>query len=360
MNHQRIKSIIVLFFIITSQSVFAQTEQGLTSVPLTSEPSYYDYKNSWAVIIGINNYRYLHKLNFAVADAEAIKDLLIKEFEYKDDHITLLTDEQATLQRIRQIVGDELSRPGKVSENDRVLIYWAGHGHTVDLPNGGKMGYLIPVDGSIENLYSSCLSMSELNNFANLIPAKQVLFLIDAPFSGLAKERTRDLGDIGRDFDREYLERITSAKARQIITAGGDGEAVIESSRWRHSAFTYELIKGLKERRADYNDDGIITATELANYLKPSVNKRSNDRQTPQYRILDGEGEFAFVVNRTETDRSLNDTIPTFKLPPPKASAFTVIPSYLIRGSNDTLLTFDDIDQRFQRAFDSCGYCEKS
>jgi len=354
MKYQKTKSIIVLFFIITSKSMFAQIEQDSTSVPLSSESYYYDYQDSWAVIIGINNYRYLPELDFAITDAEAIKDVLIHEFDYKDDHIILLTEEQATLQRIREVLGDEL--PKKVRENDRVLVYWAGHGHVIDLPNGGEIGYLIPADGSLTNLYSTCLSMSEINSFAKLIPAKQLLLLIDAPFSGLATERTRDLGDI----DREYFERIIRAKAVQIITAGRPAEAVIESSRWGHSVFAYELIKGLKEKLADYNNDGIITATELATYLKPNVTKRSNYRQTPQYHILDGKGEFVFVSVKTETGRSLNDMIPIFKLPPPKASTFTVIPSYLIRQPNDTLLTFGDVDQSFQRVFDSCGYFEKS
>ena len=34
-------------------------------------------------------------------------------------------------------------------------------------------------------------------------------------------------------------------KARQIITAGGRGEKVIEKSEWGHSAFTKNLLSGL-------------------------------------------------------------------------------------------------------------------
>ena len=35
------------------------------------------YDNSWALIIGINKYENVQKLNYAVDDAESIKDILI-------------------------------------------------------------------------------------------------------------------------------------------------------------------------------------------------------------------------------------------------------------------------------------------
>jgi len=299
MMHLKIKLMALIFFIIITKALSAQTERGVKMVNPTSGKAYYDDQENWAVLIGINKFRYLtdSNLNFAVADAESIRDLIINEFGYKDDHIILLTDEQATSQRIRKELGDKLRR--MVKENDRVLVFWAGHGYTHNLPRGGKMGFLIPQDGNIMNeLYSTCLSMGEINNFANLIPAKHILFLVDACFSGLAANQIREINKdyINRDSaNRGYIEKITNLGVRQIITAGGEGETVIESSRWGHSAFTYELIKGLKEKKADYDGDGVITTTELAAYLKPRVTKRSNDRQTPQYKTLDGEGEFVFV-----------------------------------------------------------------
>ncbi len=50
----------------------------------------------------------------------------------------------------------------KAEDKDRVLIYFAGHGDTDDLPEGGEMGYLLPVDGNDENLYVSSIAMDEL------------------------------------------------------------------------------------------------------------------------------------------------------------------------------------------------------
>ena len=59
------------------------------------------YNDSWAVIIGINEYKYVDKLNYAVQDAEAIRDLLISNFNFPKEHIIMLTDKEATLDNIR-------------------------------------------------------------------------------------------------------------------------------------------------------------------------------------------------------------------------------------------------------------------
>ena len=56
------------------------------------------YENSYAVIIGINNYNSenVKDLGYAVEDAESIANLLIDKLGYKEENIHLLLDEEAT------------------------------------------------------------------------------------------------------------------------------------------------------------------------------------------------------------------------------------------------------------------------
>ena len=56
------------------------------------------YQNSYAVIIGINNYHSenVKDLGYAVEDAESIANLLIDKLGYKEENIHLLLDEEAT------------------------------------------------------------------------------------------------------------------------------------------------------------------------------------------------------------------------------------------------------------------------
>ena len=266
-----------------------QEQRGWKLVTLPSGEAYYDYQDSWAVLIGINRFHNFRELDYAVQDAESMKELLVDEFDFDEGHITLLTDENANLQNIKTALGSGLT--DKVGPNDRVLIFWAGHGHTVELPSGGEMGYLIPVEGTTD-FYSTCLSMRDISTLAEMIPAKHILFLVDACYSGLASNRR---GGLSAE-TAAYIEKITKTRGRQIITAGRKDEQVIEDSRWGHSVFTYKLIDGLKDRLADNDADGIITASELYNYLQKRVTEESGYRQTPQFRFLSGEGEFVLIT----------------------------------------------------------------
>jgi hypothetical protein len=247
------------------------------------------YDDSWAVIIGIDKYENLSNLDYAVADAEAVKDMLINKFDYKEENVNLLLNEEANKANIVNVISDVSLKAG---ENDRILVFFAGHGETMDLPAGGEMGFLLPVDGNENNLYASAIRMDDLKDFSYLSKSKHMLFLVDACYGGLAAVGTRSLEQTNTP---NYLEKISNIKSRQIITAGGKEEKVVEKSEWGHSAYTKNLLSGLNDELADINEDGYITALELGSYLSEKVTFDSESRQTPQLRRLTSdEGEFVF------------------------------------------------------------------
>ena len=203
------------------------------------------YDDSWALIIGINEYDNVSKLDYAVKDAELIQELLVKDFDFPIGNISIIKNQQATKQNVLK----EFSKITRsANTNDRVIIYFAGHGETMDLPRGGEMGYLVPVDGNKKDLYLSSIGMAELKNLALMSKAKHILYLVDACYGGLAVVGSRGLTP---DNTNNYINKITQNNARQIITAGGKGEQVVEKSEWGHSAFTLNLKRGLKDKRAD-------------------------------------------------------------------------------------------------------------
>ena len=181
------------------------------------------YNDSWAIIIGINDYKFVDPLNYAVEDAEAISNLLISNFDFKKENIIILTDKEATLDNIRTKLFEVATLVGK---DDRLLVYFAGHGETYSLKNGGERGYLIPYDGNLDNIFATCLPMTDIKEISNLTEAKHVLFLMDACYGGLLAVNERSLNRS----NPSYIQKITKDNARQIITAGGKGEKVIEKS----------------------------------------------------------------------------------------------------------------------------------
>ena len=258
------------------------------------------YNKSWAVIIGVNEYEHVKPLDYCVDDANSIQNILIENFDFAPENTLILTDEQATLKGIKNAFDKIMKEAGK---DDRVLIYFAGHGFTEDLPDGGEIGYLMPVDGKREDAYLTCLPMEELRTVSQRSPARQVMFLVDACHGGLAAINTRSLDSKAKD----YIEKIAGMKARQIISAGGKDDKVIEKAEWGHSAFAYKLIHGLKDGLADRDNDKIITASELFTFLRRSVTTISGYVQTPRFNYLSNdEGEFIF---RIKSDGNISPTM---------------------------------------------------
>ena len=258
------------------------------------------YAESWAILIGINRYQNANSLSYAVADAESVRSLLIRKYGFRPDRLTLLTDEKAT----KKGITDAFAKMLETSTEDRVIVFFAGHGTQIDLPGGGEMGYLVPVEGMTgtkSELYSTCISMEELKNISKQIPAKHALFLVDACYGGLAAITSRALSHQ----TRLYIQKIAVSHARQVITAGGRGEAAVEKAEWGHSAFTKALLEGLGKELADLDGNGLITASELAAYLKPRVTLATENRQTPQFKsFTDDEGDFMFILSSSVAAKS--------------------------------------------------------
>ena len=247
------------------------------------------YRESWAVIIGIDQYQKWPKLQYAVNDAQAVKDILIKKYRFKPENIYLLLNEEATRERILSVLGDTMGNADKIKKDDRVFVFYAGHGATRRLPSGRYLGYIVPVNADLENYQGQSISMTNFQDISETIPAKHIFFVMDSCYSGLGL--TRGGGNLPNTTN--YLMEMSRRVSRQMLTAGGMDEQVADNGPNGHSVFTWALLQGL-EGKADLNGDGYITASELAAYLGPSVSAIS--KQTPAFGNLPGSegGEFIF------------------------------------------------------------------
>ncbi len=269
---------------------FVEEPQGSiteSAPPAQSPPPLYG--ESWAVIAAIDNYPKWPKLQYAVNDAGAIRDLLLNKFGFKRDHVITLFNEEATREKLLSVLGDTLSNPKEVRRDDRVFVFFAGHGSTRRLPSGRDLGYIIPWDADTQNFQGQAISMTNFQDISESIPAKHVFFVMDSCYSGLAITRAGDSGN-------NYLRDMSRRTARQMLTAGGADQEVADNGPNGHSVFTWTLLQGL-EGRADLNSDGFITAAELAAYVGPSVSALSH--QTPAFGNLPGSegGEFIFELH---------------------------------------------------------------
>jgi len=276
--------------------------RGGDQVAAPPPPPAQPYQDSWAAIVGIDNYANWQKLQYAVHDAEGVKQLLIENYKFRPDHIFTLLNEQATRANILSLLGDKLADPKMVHREDRVFVFYAGHGATRKLASGRELGYIVPVDADLTNYEGSAISMTNFQDISEAIPAKHVLFVMDSCYSGLALTRGGAMPQ-----SQNYLNEISRREARQMFTAGGADQQVADNGPNGHSIFTWTLLQGL-DGRADLNGDGVITATELAAYVAPAVSALSH--QTPTFGNLPGTEGGDFIFNLKHETEFLNNDSP--------------------------------------------------
>ena len=77
-----------------------------------------------------------------------------------------------------------------------------------------------------------------------------------------------------------------------ILAASKPGEESEESHRFRlkgeaqgHGAFTYALLEGLQDNKADMDKDNSISVSELSSYVAKRVPRITNGKQHPYFRL---------------------------------------------------------------------------
>lgn len=256
------------------------------------------YETSHALVIGINHYKTCSPLEYAVNDAEEVARFLETKFSFTPNNIHLLVDNKATKSNILNYYLSLTS----TTTNDRVLIYYAGHGFTYPSRHG-EIGYLIPQNGDTGKLHT-LIRWDELTRNADLIKAKHILFIMDACYGGLAISRAMQPGS--KRFQKDMLLRYS----RQVITAGKANETVADlgGPLPGHSIFTGYFLEALSGK-AEY-DEGIITANGVMAYVYHMVGHDLYSQQTPHFGFLDGDGDFIFkspVLNIKENENEVYD-----------------------------------------------------
>lgn len=254
------------------------------------------YTNSHALIVGINSYPNLPKplqLQFGVSDANALRDMLVNNYGFPASEVVVLTNEKATLDNIRKELSS-LASNKRVKPDDRIFVYFSGHGQTVKLPTGGDMGFLIPSDAKIDlndpsdigSFLATCLPMKQVWDYLASSPAKHACVIADACFSGMMAN-SRSLG-----MSADTVTAMLARPARQVLTAGSTGQKTFERQDLGHGVFTYKLLEELRARAADKGK--VFKLMDLYMSLLDEVSNMTGGKQVPQFGNVETEGQVLF------------------------------------------------------------------
>ena len=151
----------------------------------------YIYEESHALIIGVSDY------TNGWAKLPGVKeDVLEVQRALEKNGFAVQLLENPDKRELEVTIEDFIFDKGADPEN-RLLIYYAGHGHTKTLGYGGEMGYLVPADAPLPKkgrdiaFQRSVMSMQEIEVYAKNTSAKHVLFMFDSCFAGSVFLATR-------------------------------------------------------------------------------------------------------------------------------------------------------------------------
>ncbi|OGL18517.1 MAG: hypothetical protein A3K12_12585 [Candidatus Rokubacteria bacterium RIFCSPLOWO2_12_FULL_71_19] len=250
-----------------------------------------------AVVIGISKYKGIRSLRFADRDAAAFADYLRTNVGVPQENITLLLNDQATLVKIKSVLGTDLKR--KAAPQDTVIIYYAGHGapetDATSQDEDGLEKYIVPYDGDPNDLYTTGLPMREVETIFQRLSAERVIFISDACYSGATGGRTFVTASRRAVVSEAFLARLGKARGRVVLTASRASEVSEEREELGHGVFTYYLLEGLRGK-ADLDGDGVITVDEIYAYVSRKVPEATGQNQHP---LKKGETEGQLVLGRT-------------------------------------------------------------
>lgn len=241
----------------------AESLRGLSSVGKSqllniTLPTYH------GLIIANSKYRYLRSLDTPPNDARELSTLLVMKYGFRKDRVKVLLD--AT----RSDIAKELARlRGQLSQDDSLLIYYAGHGR---IDTVTERGYWLPVDAETSN-EANWFSNDDITNYLKGMQARHVLIISDSCYSGTLV-RSGDMSPTRVGSEDEWIRRMLTKRARTALTSGGL-EPVRDRGGGQYSVFAKALIDVLSENSQARDMESLFQDVKRRVVL--------NAEQTPNY-----------------------------------------------------------------------------
>ena len=235
------------------------------------------------LVIAIDEYAHCPKLSNCVKDAKDLAHLLWERYLFDSAHTSFLLDQDATRPRILNAI-KELRHT--VGEQDNLLIYFSGHGQTVD-----DTGYWIPVEAEADSEVDF-ISSHDLKIRLDAIKSFHTLLIADACFSGSIFDSMLARNLLTGDYSKPSRMGLTASDSQELAYDGNVGD---------NSTFAACLLENLRNSR-----EHLDTFTLAAN-LKKDVYRKSEGKQTPVFEKLNikghQQGQFVFKLKQESEDK---------------------------------------------------------
>lgn len=269
--------------------------------------------NLYVIAVGVSNFMQTdYNLTYADKDAADIVNLFKQQSnKYGEVKTFLLQNQQATVENILALRSElEKTRP-----DDQVVMFIATHG----LLDNDLDYYLATYDVDFAQPQKRGLRYDKLEALLDGIPARKKLLLIDACHSGEVDKEESQLvaanlstdGNVkSRGFKvvkkkgttislktsfelmKELFTDLRRNSGTVVISSAGGAEYAYETQELRNGVFTYSVIEGLSQGKADLSGDKKIYVSELRDFVGNRVKELTGGKQNPTSRTENLESDF--------------------------------------------------------------------
>jgi WD40 repeat protein len=227
--------------------------------------------------IGVDEYPNLEKnaqLVFTQNDAREIAGAFesLRGRLFADVELRLLAGKDGALPD-GDAVREALKLFAKSEIQDTCVLFIAGHAIT----SRDGTYYFVPRDA--KRLPNGALNSETLVHWNAIRQALDVpgskIMLVDTCHAAAAS------GSSQTEINNDELFKILQDDSTVILTASRSTEKAAENPRWGHGAFTKSLLEGARDKKADANQDGLVSISEIDQFVSQAVPKMTNNAQTP-------------------------------------------------------------------------------
>lgn len=281
----------------SSRGLKLRTPQSSTALPEFKKAQGEDIKINdinfgkfYALVIGNQDYDKIENLDTPINDINAIANILENQYDFQVQKV-INADDVGVMEAINNI-------NSQLTENDNLLIFYAGHGARLQSGNI-ESGYWLPTNAEAPPRDTFWVANEFVTRHLARINAKRVLVVADSCYSGLLSSAPGFLmmGDDNK-YTNEYIKYKAPKRSRLLLASGGDFP-VLDSSgdtEENYSIFTKAFLDTLS------NNNGILSAPQLFMEVRSTVKTSAQNvgfEQTPIYKTIKGAGhevgDFFFI-----------------------------------------------------------------
>lgn len=303
--------------------IWAENKIGIASLKESTELMYEAASHSDLYIVALSVSEYSNKdynLRYAVKDG---RDLVAAFVRNQDSNANIYVDtffnERVTVSCLSEIE----NKLKKAGINDQIIFFISGHGLLDDQYDFYFAGY----NCNFKNPREGGIAYADIMKVLENTKARKRILLIDACHSGEVDKSELELADsagrmegtrsgvktyvyrgaemeeeegaqsLGLTNSFELMKELFSdfnSNGTQVISAAAGNSYALESDEWQNGVFTYSILHGLKDQKADLDEDFFITVSELRRFVAKTVYELTGGRQKPTSR--EENVEFDFII----------------------------------------------------------------